>query len=279
MRSNLFVPAYNQKYIDNIKKTNFDYYIFDLEDSVPKNKKKIARFNIRKFFKDKNNKNFFFRINSLDSEYFKDDILLLKDICKKTESKINIILPKTQDQKDIKSLIKSYGYKCNIFPLIETAKSLINLEKIVTASELVKGLILGTEDMIADFKASKMSSSILDLARMRSLIVCRAYKKICIDTVITDVKNLNYFKSFCKKSFNEGFDGILCLNIKQAKIAHNEFSISSKYYKNIKSIVKKYERGEKTVYYSKKNKNSIFLSPPTIKIFKNFIEKYEKQNS
>jgi len=280
MRSNLFVPANNTKYIANIDNTNFDSYIFDFEDSVSSNEKKTARSNIKKFFiKKKYKKLFFFRINPIGSKYFKEDILLLKYISKKIKNKINIVLPKTQDQKDIKLLINSYGQLCNIFPLIETAKSLINLEEIITSSKLVKGIMLGTEDMIADFKASKSSSAVLDLARMRSLIVCRAYNKICIDTVITDLKNLNYFESFCIKSFNEGFDGILCLNIKQAKIAHKKFSISYKYYKTIKSIVKKYERSEKSVYYSKKNKDSIFLSPPTIKIYKNFIEKYEKQNS
>ena len=83
MRSNLFVPAYNKKYIANINKTNFDSYIFDLEDSVPSNKKKIARSNIKEFFiKKKHKKLFFFRINPSDSKYFKEDISLLKYIGK-----------------------------------------------------------------------------------------------------------------------------------------------------------------------------------------------------
>ena len=53
MRSNLFIPSFNRKYIDKILRTNFDNYIFDLEDSVPENKKDIARKNIKFFFKKK----------------------------------------------------------------------------------------------------------------------------------------------------------------------------------------------------------------------------------
>ena len=55
MRSNLFIPSFNRKYIDKILITNFDNYIFDLEDSVPGNKKDIARKNIKHFFKKKLN--------------------------------------------------------------------------------------------------------------------------------------------------------------------------------------------------------------------------------
>jgi citrate lyase subunit beta/citryl-CoA lyase len=277
MRSNLFIPAFNQKYLKKILVTNFDSYIFDLEDSVPSDKKNLARYNIKNFFKKKINKLFFFRINEIRSKYFKADIALLRYISKKLEIKINIVLPKTENENDIKYLISYFKRPCNIFPLIETAKSLINLEKIVSSSKHVKGLMLGTEDMIADFKASKSASSILELARMRSLIVCRAYKKICIDTVVTDLNNLTLFRNFCQISYNQGFDGILCLNIKQAKIAHKEFSVTSKYYKMLKNIIERYQRNTKSVFYYKSNKKSIFLSPPTIKIYENFIEKYEKQ--
>ena len=278
MRSNLFIPSFNRKYIDKILRTNFDNYIFDLEDSVPENKKDIARKNIKFFFKKKIKfKNFMFRINSIQSNNFKKDLKMLHEIRGKI-NELNVVLPKTQNVKDIKFLIHSLKSPFNIYPLIETAQSLINLEKIIICSKKIKGLILGTEDMIADFKATKKSKLVLDLARMRSLIVCRAHNIICIDTVITDVKNLRYFRKFCKESVAEGFDGILCLNLNQAKIAHEIFSIDHNEYKKIKNIVNEYERNKnKSVYYYGKKKG-IFLSPPTIIIYKNIISKYEKQN-
>ena len=72
MRSNLFVPSFNKKYINKILITNFDNYIFDLEDSVPDNKKEVARKNIKYFFKKNvKSKNFMFRINGIHSNDFK----------------------------------------------------------------------------------------------------------------------------------------------------------------------------------------------------------------
>ncbi len=278
MRSNLFIPSFNKKYIDKILITNFDNYIFDLEDSVPDNKKEVARKNIKYFLKKNvKSKNFMFRINGIHSNNFKKDLKMIHEIRGKLRE-INIILPKTQNIKDIKFLIRSFKSPFNIYPLIETAQSLINLEKIINCSKKIKGLILGTEDMIADFKATKKSKLVLDLARMRSLIVCRAHNITCIDTVITDVKNLRYFRKFCKESVAEGFDGILCLNLNQAKIAHELFSIDHKEYMRVKKIVNEYERNKnQSVYYYGKKKG-IFLSPPTIIIYKNIISKYEKQN-
>ena len=278
MRSNLFIPSFNKEYIDKILITNFDNYIFDLEDSVPDNKKEVARKNIKYFLKKNvKSKNFMFRINGIHSNNFKKDLKMIHEIRDKVRE-INIVLPKTQNIKDVKFLIRSFKSPFNIYPLIETAQSLINLEKIINCSKKIKGLILGTEDMIADFKATKKSKLVLDLARMRSLIVCRAHNITCIDTVITDVKNLRYFRKFCKESVAEGFDGILCLNLNQAKIAHELFSIDHKEYKRVKKIVNEYERNKnKSVYYYGKKKG-IFLSPPTIIIYKNIISKYEKQN-
>ena len=54
--------------------------------------------------------------------------------------------------------------------------------------------------------------------------------------------------------------------------------IDYKEYKRVKKIVNEYERNKnKSVYYYGKKKG-IFLSPPTIIIYKNIISKYEKQN-
>ena len=135
MRSNLFIPSFNRKYIDKILRTNFDNYIFDLEDSVPENKKDIARKNIKFFFKKKIKfKNFMFRINSIQSNNFKKDLKMLHEIRGKI-NELNVVLPKTQNVKDIKFLIHSLKSPFNIYPLIETAQSLINLEKIIICSK------------------------------------------------------------------------------------------------------------------------------------------------
>ena len=84
------------------------------------------------------------------------------------------------------------------------------------------------------------------------------------------------FKVFwSKESVAEGFDGILCLNLNQAKL-HEIFSIDHNEYKKIKNIVNEYERN-KNKSFIVMVKKGIFLSPPTIIIYKNIISKYENK--
>ena len=42
LRSMLFVPAYNEKFLDKAAKSEADAIIFDLEDAVPPAKRKEA---------------------------------------------------------------------------------------------------------------------------------------------------------------------------------------------------------------------------------------------
>lgn len=277
-RSNLFLPSHVEKYYKIINKTNFDNYILDLEDSVPKDKKNYARKLIKKLFLNtKKIKNIFIRINDQNSKEFLKDIFLINEM---NADNITIILPKVNSKKDVITFLKKIKNKRKviIFPIIETSLSLINLEKIAKSSNKIKGLILGSEDLISDFSTNKNSKNILNLGRFRCLIVAKALKIKCIDTVITDVKNLRYFKKFCTDSFNDGFDGILCLTPKQAEIAKDKYSVPKKSYLEAINLIKKYNLEKKSNVFLFKHKNkSFFLSPPTIRILKNLINKYEEQ--
>ena len=277
-RSNLFVPAHIKKYYQFINKINVDNYILDLEDSVPKNKKNYARTLIKKLFlNSKKIKNIFIRINDKNTQEYSKDISLINEI---NIGDITIILPKVNSEKDVIAFLKKIKNKrkINIFPIIETSLSLINLEKIAKSSNKIKGLILGSEDLISDFSTNKNSKNILNLGRFRCLIVAKALKIKCIDTVITDVKNLRYFKKFCTDSFNDGFDGILCLTPKQAEIAQDKYSVQKKSYLEAMILIKKYNLEKKSNVFLLKHRNkSFFLSPPTVRILKNLINKYEEQ--
>lgn len=49
LRSMLFVPAYNEKFLDKAAKSEADAIIFDLEDAVPPAKRKEARDTLGKY--------------------------------------------------------------------------------------------------------------------------------------------------------------------------------------------------------------------------------------
>ena len=77
IRSLLFIPSDNLKFLDKIDTLKSDAFILDLEDSVSFNQKIQARENIRNKLEkiDLNGKKeIFIRINDFDSGYFQEDI-------------------------------------------------------------------------------------------------------------------------------------------------------------------------------------------------------------
>ena len=69
-RSMLFVPAYNEKFLDKAAGSEADAIIFDLEDAVPPAKRKTARDILRKYLANGifEGRQLFVRINELGSD-------------------------------------------------------------------------------------------------------------------------------------------------------------------------------------------------------------------
>ena len=76
LRSMLYVPAYNKKFIDSALKCNADALIIDLEDSVPDEFKQVARINTKEYLDNGlfANKKIFIRLNPLESKMVFEDL-------------------------------------------------------------------------------------------------------------------------------------------------------------------------------------------------------------
>ena len=275
IKSMLFVPGYKINFLDKLKKSISDAITIDLEDSVPINKKDVARKNLNKLKISNSKINFFVRINY----DFKN---LTKDIISSTKANINsYILPKINSAKDIKFIekkIKKYSKskKLNLYILIESPKAIINLKEICTSSKNIKGLIFGAEDFLNDLNILEFyENTNIDFARALIPIYAHAYNLNCIDTPYLNLSNLNKFKKHLKISKRLGYTGLLNIHPNQCKLTNQNYSPSKNDYKIAKKII----NSNKLQKYQNQNisvlKNKL-VGPPLIKRAKKIVDYFNE---
>lgn len=233
LRSFMFLPAHNRKFLDKAMVSKADAVILDLEDGVPPFKRQEARDNIV-FYNEqgvlKKRSNIFIRINPIDT----DDFLL--DIEKLTLSGIDGFMPAKIDcAKDIEFLDRLLGLYENrkgfkpgkfvLAPLIETTKAIVNLKEIACASKRLIALCLGGEDYLNDLgSVFTYQESALEYPRAVLVNMARANNLLPIDTPYLDIQDIDGFKKNEMLAYRNGFAGCLILNPRQIDPANEAFS-------------------------------------------------------
>lgn len=261
LRSFMFLPAYNERFIEKAVVSNADAVILDVEDSVPKSKRAEARETIRRCHEKGmfSNKKTFIRINTLDSEDFVWDLsaLCLRDIDGFMPSKIE-----TSD--DIKFLDKLISFieiqnsmekgKFLFAPLIETTKALENVSDIAKASERLVALCLGGEDYLNDLgSVYTYQESALMIPRAMVVNAARANGLIPIDTPYLRIADLEGLEEHGILSYRNGFAGMLLVNPKQIDIVNRSYMPDEEKYEISCAILEACavaeQRGESIVMY------------------------------
>lgn len=132
----------------------------------------------------------------------------------------------TQDAENAKPPIR-------LIALIESAKSLMNLDSICRASPYLSGLIFAAEDFALDLSITR-TPSLSEFLYARSAIVtaCRAHNlPSTIDLVCTQFRGEQGLKTLEEESLggkNLGFNGKQCIHPTQVEIAQRVFSPGEK---------------------------------------------------
>lgn len=277
MRSLLYVPAYNEKYLLSALKTEADVVILDLEDSVPYSKKGKARENLKKVSAESENFNghIIVRLNSLEAhEHVLEDLKFI-DI----HSVNGLMLPKINNGNDLvmyEELIEQQFGKNNLYfiPLIETALVMLHLKEIAQYPR-VKGLAFGGEDYITDMHGKHgKSATIFEFARAQIVIAARAFNKIAIDTPFLALDDHVGFMNAIENANELGFDGKQCIHPSQLLRLNQALTPNEEEYKQSLKIVSKIgeaeEQGQGVVVF-----NGKMIGPPMVKRAQNLIKLYE----
>lgn len=276
LRSFMFLPAYNNKFIEKAVAGVADAIILDLEDSVPSAKRPEARQNIidsckNGKFKEKPT---FVRVNEINTKDFVDDIsaVIMPEIAGIMPSKVEtaddiIYVDKLITFMEIKNDIPVGTIK--LAPLIETTKAIENISEIAKASKRLVALCFGGEDYLNDLGSIYIyREEAFVVPRALIINAARSNHLFPIDTPYIDVHDTEGFRKRAEQAFKNGFAGNLVLSPRQVEVANESF------YPDQESIKKSDRIMEYLGLPENKEKNIFMLEdtmigPPMIKRAKN----------
>lgn len=244
-RTMMFVPGNNPGMMRDAHIYGPDSIMFDLEDSVSMLEKDAARLLVYNALKtiDYGDVELVVRINPLSTPYGKQDIEAM------VRAGVHVLrMPKTETAQDVieveqevERVEKEAGIPVGrtlIMAAIEGALGVINAHAIATASPRMMGIALGAEDYSANLKVSRSKEGDeLLLARETIVVAARAAGIAALDTVFSDVNDMDTFRAevaFIKKL---GFDGKSVINPRQIGPVNEIFAPSQTEIEKAKRII------------------------------------------
>ena len=221
-RTMMFVPGNNPSMMRDAHIYGADSIMFDLEDSVSLAEKDAARLLVYNALKtiDYGGVEKVVRVNPLSTEFGRADVIRMP----KTETAEEI----TELEEEIERVEKLAGIPVGrtlIMAAIESALGVVNAYKIATASKRMMGIALGAEDYCANLKTtrSKEGSELL-LARQTIVVAARAAGIDAVDTVFSNLNDMDTFKEEVRFIKQLGFDGKSVINPRQINPVNEIFT-------------------------------------------------------
>jgi len=231
-RTMLFCPASEPKMFFNAPIYNPDCIIFDLEDAVAYSEKDSARDLICEAVKSIDYKEIeiFVRINSLCTEFGEEDVRAVVKAGVR-----NIRLPMCETAEDIYRLdnllevfekenrieIGTVKIQC----AIETPKGVSNALSIASASHRVVAISFGAEDFTRTLGVDRTKEGReLQYARSYIVIAANTANVDAIDTVWSDIADMEGFRQEVRDAKILGFSGKSCIHPSQVKEVHEIFT-------------------------------------------------------
>ncbi len=249
-RSRLYLPGNEPKFFLNAGLHKPDGIILDLEDSVSHSEKSAAQLIVRNALRsvDFYGSERMVRINQLPNG--------LNDLKFIVPHNVHIILiPKCESaqqvidvENEVNLLKKEYKIKNEIYfmPIIESGLGIIKAYEIASASKNNCALTIGLEDYTADLGTQRTLEG-RESFFARSMIVnaAKAAGIQAIDTVFSDVGDMEGLRQSVLEAKSLGFEGKGCIHPRQVKVVHEEFAPGKDEIDKAKKIVLAFEEAEK----------------------------------
>lgn len=251
LRSMHFVPGGVQKFLDKALASKADALILDLEDSVAPADKSAARKEVARWMDsvDFGKKTVLVRINALDTDLWKDDIIATL----RSGRPDLFVVPKASSAADIEkvgAVISEYESKVGravgsigLMPIVtEVPQAPLRAHEIASAPR-VEAVTWGAEDLSAEIGAKRRKDDdgnwleVFNLCRSLTLLAAKGAGVQAIDTVYTDLKDLKGCKVEATKAADSGFDGKMTIHPAQIDVANAAFSPSATELKEARELL------------------------------------------
>ena len=240
----MFVPGNNPGMMADAHIYGPDSIMLDLEDSVTMAEKDTARLLVHNALKsiDYGDTEMVVRINPLNTPYGKKDIEAV------VKAGVDVIrMPKTETaeevievEREIERVEKEIGClgRTKIMAAIESTLGIVNAYAIATASPRMMGIALGAEDYSANLKTQRTpGGDELRLARETIVVAARAAGIDALDTVYSNLNDMETFRKEVEFIKTLGFDGKSIINPRQIEVVNDVFAPKEKEIEKSRTIL------------------------------------------
>ena len=231
----MFVPGNNPGMMADAHIYGPDSIMLDLEDSVTLAEKDAARLLVYHALQsvDYGNTEMVVRINPLNTPFGRKDIEAV------VRAGVQVIrMPKTETADEVREVeaeilrveqrLGCLG-RTQIMEAFESALGVVNAYDIATASNRMMGIALGAEDYCANLKTQRTpSGNELQLARQTIVVAARAAGIDALDTVYSNLNDMDTFRAEVEYIKSLGFDGKSIINPRQIEVVNEVFAPKEK---------------------------------------------------
>jgi citrate lyase subunit beta/citryl-CoA lyase len=239
-RSLHFVPGGQEKMIAKALTLPADGLILDLEDAVPPERKLATRPIVRRWLEslDFGGRERWVRMNPIFTEHAVAD--LEETIAARPDG---YIVPKPRSAEDVRRVVAQlerleekhglpFGSTRLILIATETPQGLLNIGEIAAASKRIDAISWGIEDLSAAMGLPRVrdeAGRYLDIpryARVMCAVAASAAGVEALDTVYTDIPDLDGLRRECRDGVAMGFSGKISIHPSQIEVINQEFTPS-----------------------------------------------------
>lgn len=248
----MFVPGNNPGMMQDAFIYGPDSIMLDLEDSVTMAEKDAARLLVYNALKsiDFGDTEMVVRINPLSTPYGRKDVEAV------VKAGVHVIrMPKTETADEVRELEaeiekveKELGClgRTRMMAAIESAEGICNAFAIAKASKGMMGIALGAEDYCANLKTQRTPGGAeLLYARETIVVAARAAGIDALDTVYSNLDDMETFRKEVELIKTLGFDGKSIINPRQIHIVNEVFAPTEKEIEKAKKIIAAIKEAEK----------------------------------
>jgi citrate lyase subunit beta / citryl-CoA lyase len=248
--SRLYLPGNTPAMMINAGLHSADGIILDLEDSVAPEKKDEARILVRNALR---------QVDFCGSERMvriNQDERGLKDLESVIPQNVNLVLiPKCESPESVHAvdekimdLKRTFGLTNPVFlmPIIESAAGVERSFDIARSSVNVVAMAIGLEDYTADIGVQRTKEGTESLyARTRIVVAAKAAGIQPIDSVFSDVADMEALRHNVMVSRSLGFEGMGCIHPRQVAVIREGFAPGKEEIEKAVKIVTAFENAKK----------------------------------
>jgi citrate lyase subunit beta/citryl-CoA lyase len=239
-RSVLYLPSSNERALEKAKTLPVDALVLDLEDAVAPGAKDQARENACAAVQSREygRRELTIRVNGLGSRWHDADLAAVV-----SAGPDAVVVPKVGSAGEVRALVTAMEAAgapphTRLWVMLETPVAVLHAEEIARASDRLGCLVLGTNDLYKELRASfAPGRAAIQTALQLAVLAARAAGVAVVDGVYNDVEDDEGFLAEARQGRELGFDGKTLIHPRQVAPCNAVFSPSTDEVEQARAVI------------------------------------------